>query len=381
MKLLYDISFITLNNLTKGIPVHSFRILQAIPYVDRQNITLLINKELQRYLTDVLKGYNYIVYPHFPNLLQKIFNKILGKFVYKHIVDGNNFDAFIVPNEYRAITIQDFKTPKFIFSHDLKGTKEIYNSSKKKMNKRRQLYHNAIKTSNLVFAISYYTRNDIHKLYPDTDMSKVFVIYNSVKIAEFSRTIEILSSVQSFILSVNHLDPYKNALTTIKAFSLISKDYLGDLVLVSKPTRYWIEECLPYIKKNNLNGRVHLLSNLSDEELRWLYEKADLFVSSSSHEGFGFTPIEAAICCCPVICTDAEALPETTMGLLNYYSPSTDEVLLSKKMLQILDSPPTGLQLREISNLFRQKYSPQGQVGLMKKLISDYFNKKISNSR
>lgn len=376
MKLLYDISFITMDNLTKGIPVHSLRILHAIPLDDRHDMTLLIDNEMQSYVKEELKEYKCLVYPHFSSTLQKIYNRLFGKFVYKHIVNSGDFEALIVPDEYRYTTIQKFKKPKFIFCHDLKGTKETYNSSIKKMRMRRRLYHDAIKTSDLVFAISQYTKNDIQRLYPDTDMTKVFVIYNSIEIASSSKRPDALGIDSPFILSVNHLDSYKNALTIIKAFSLISKDYSGNLVIVSKPTKYWMEECLPYIKQEKLDDRIILLSNLSNSELRWLYENADLFVSSSSHEGFGFTPIEAAICGCPVICTDAEALPETTMGNLYYYSPPTDEEVLAQKITSVMNTPPTKSRLNEIADEFIVKYSPQRQVHMMEKLISDYFSSK-----
>ena len=376
MKLLYDISFITMDNITKGIPVHSLRILHAIPLDDRHDMTLLIDNEMQSYVKEELKEYKYLVYPHFSSTLQKIYNRLFGKLVYKHVVNSGDFEALIVPDEYRYTTIQKFKKPKFIFCHDLKGTKETYNSSIKKMRMRRRLYHDAIKTSDLVFAISQYTKNDIQRLYPDTDMTKVFVIYNSIEIASSSKKPDSLGIDSPFILSVNHLDSYKNALTTIKAFSLISKDYSGNLVIVSKPTKYWMEECLPYIKQEKLDDRIILLSNLSNSELRWLYENADLFVSSSSHEGFGFTPIEAAVCGCPVICTDVEALPETTMGNLYYYSPPTDEEVLAQKITSVMNTPPSKSRLNEIADEFIVKYSPQCQVHMMEKLISDYFSSK-----
>lgn len=374
MKFLYDISFITKNNLAKGIPVHSLRILRAIPLEERKKIILLIDDEMKEYVKKELLGYTYLTYPHFPRTIQKIYNRLFGRLAYKHIVENGGFDALIVPDEYRYISIQNFKIPKFIFCHDLKGTKEAYNLNKKKMNMRRNLYHDAIKTSALVFAISQYTKSDINRIFPDTDMEKVFVIYNSIEIAKKSIKPNGIGTVFPFILSVNHLDRYKNALTTIKAFALISKEYSGNLIIVSRPTEYWMEECLPFIKQEGLDDRIILLSNLANEELRWLYENADLFVSSSSHEGFGFTPIEAAICGCPVVCTDAEALPETTMGLLNYYSPPTDDGGLASKMASELKTPISKSKRIEISDTFKKRYSPQLQVQMLNKIIDDYFS-------
>lgn len=52
-----------------------------------------------------------------------------------------------------------------------------------------------------------------------------------------------------------------------------------------------------------------------------LYSNASLFVSPSLMEGFGFTPIEAAIHCVPVVCTKETALYETTKASSTTMNP------------------------------------------------------------
>ena len=113
------------------------------------------------------------------------------------------------------------------------------------------------------------------------------------------------------------------------------------------------------------------MQNLKDEELRFLYEHASVFVSCSQHEGFGYTPIEAAICCCPVICTKCEAIPETTMMLLNYYEPAEDDKELAKCIKSVLEKPRDFQTLKAISDIFRREYSPEKQVKLFFSLMED----------
>ena len=372
MKILYDISFITPYNLVKGIPVHSLRILNAISINDRKDILLLINKEMTKYVDENLKGYSYIIYPSFHGASQKIFNRSLGKFIYKHIVEGSHSNVLIVSDEYRPITNQRFKVNKCIFIHDLKGTKADYAENVKDRLKYSKFFCDAIKTADIVFAISQYTKDDISKTFANADMEKIHVLYNGVEMPSTSEMPKLMDGNKPYILSINFLDRYKNVLTTIQAFDLVANDYPGKLVIVSKPTEYWDKVCLPFIEEKKLRDRIVLLSDLSVEEIKWLYENADLFVSSSSHEGFGFTPIEAAICCCPVICTDAEALPETTLGLLNYYTPATDCNVLANRILQLLNNPTPKSELMRISELLQNKYSPERQVARMKQLLSDH---------
>ena len=51
-------------------------------------------------------------------------------------------------------------------------------------------------------------------------------------------------------------------------------------------------------------------NNLNDEELVILYSLADLSVFPSISEGFGWPPLEAMACGCPVVASNAGSLPE-----------------------------------------------------------------------
>lgn len=55
---------------------------------------------------------------------------------------------------------------------------------------------------------------------------------------------------------------------------------------------------------------VKLLGRVTDEELRALYQTALAFLFPSLNEGFGIPPLEAMRCGCPVLATNAGAVPE-----------------------------------------------------------------------
>ena len=100
-----------------------------------------------------------------------------------------------------------------------------------------------------------------------------------------------------------------------------------------------------------------------------MYENAKLFITPSQHEGFGYTPIEAAINGCPVISSTCESLPEATMGMAYYYDPVDDYNELAKKMGEVLDNPPSQDRLMYISKTLSEAYSTSKQVDSIKRIL------------
>lgn len=189
---------------------------------------------------------------------------------------------------------------------------------------------------------------------------KINVIYNSVKVHDP----ESYSNVkfEHYILNVNTLFPYKNALTLVKAFNAIKGYIPHGLVIKAKPTPYWNKDVLPYIKENELEDRIQIISEkLSDGQLAELYSKADLFVSPSTMEGFGLTPVEAVLYKTPVITSAIPALLESTLQLVNYYDNPYDYKKLSEEMLSTLQNDDKE-KMQNIANTFSNAYSVEKQA-------------------
>lgn len=63
-----------------------------------------------------------------------------------------------------------------------------------------------------------------------------------------------------------------------------------------------------------LGSSVRFTGYLPDTEIHGLLAGALCLAHPSFYEGFGLTPLEAMSVGCPVICSDAGALPEVTTG-------------------------------------------------------------------
>lgn len=377
INILIDATEISKERQFASIPIYIMRFLSCIPFEQKKNFYLLIKKESQDFFQENFPDFKLVVcdvsllYKVRINHIRFLWHSIL-KYKLNSIIKQYDIDIFFVPTDFQSLTMFKINCKKVIVIHDLKALKknvlnihDIYI----KYNINR-MYYKAINTSNKIIAISKYTKQDILCLYPQVQEKKVQVIYNAVQLP----TNEIKPfnfNCKKYILYVNTLQEYKNIFTLIKAFKRILEKTDRSLVIVGKKTYYWNKIVVPYIEEYNFSNRIIILNNLSEEELKYIYTHADLFVSTSLHEGFGYTPIEAAICKCPVLVSIQEALPDVTEGLVNYYYPAMDDVILSQSILRIINNPIDEDRLSKLSEYYKKKYSPYEQYNNIMELFYD----------
>ena len=95
---------------------------------------------------------------------------------------------------------------------------------------------------------------------------------------------------------------------------------------------------------------------IDERQKNWLFQNCSIFITPSENEGFGRTPIEAALFLKPVISSKATSLEEATCGMVHYIENPRDDNELAKAMLTILDNPDSPERLLEIKNVFTEKY-------------------------
>ena len=223
---------------------------------------------------------------------------------------------------------------------------------------------------NLV-TISDFVRHDVKKLC-GRDSG---VIYNSIcRNKENEQEIETIKSTP-YILDVNSFFKYKNTENLIRAFSRI-KDIIPHVLYLKgyKDDDIRYEELIGFIKSEGCEGRIIMdITNRTTEEMNYLYNHADLFVSPSFMEGFGMTPIEAALHQVPVIVSNIGTLLEVTDGLVPTFDPKNVESI-SDAILKVLYNPPLEKELHHIADHFRNKYSLENQVRSYMSLIDTVMN-------
>lgn len=251
---------------------------------------------------------------------------------------------------YNLIHFPDYATPVFY-----KGKKiaTIHDMAMHTMNDKRTfmqnmtkniLLKNTISHADKLVCVSEFSKRELLNYYPKLE-DKIEVIYEGIEIPEihinYNEEIKILEKFNilknKYILYVGTIAPHKNIKRLIQGFNYI-KDKIPDYKLLIAGKRGWMcEEVFKEVDVLELQDKVVFTDFVSDMELEVLYKNADLFVSVSLYEGFGFPPLEAMGRNVPVLISDIEIFKEICSDAAIYCNPSELEDI-GHKIIQVLNN-------------------------------------------
>ena len=227
----------------------------------------------------------------------------------------------------------------------------------------------------MLTTVSDYTKNDIIKTFGLTNerAAEITKIPNSI-VFDVSKQAEIAELAnKKYILDLNAYIEKKNPMTLLKAFNLIKENIEETLVFCGGYKDEGVFEAMKtFVSQNNLANRVQFLFRVTDEERNWLLTHATLFVTPSLFEGFGRTPVEAAICKIPVISTKETSLYEATLGLCNYVENAKDEKELAGLILKKLKEAVSKDVLSEIAEVLKENYAPEQLANKYMKMFKNF---------
>ena len=250
--------------------------------------------------------------------------EIFGRYDLQHIT--HNYEIVTNPSKC-IVTVHDaffmkFDVPNFDYS--------IY----------RRLYPPFIKACRHIITCSEYSKRDIVETM-GINPEKITVIpwavdhnslYKENNIEEARQRIsQRLGVHKPYFLSVSCDDGRKRTPALIDAYMRLDTP-INDLVLI------WGNA--PENVKNKVKGynRIHLLSNISQEDLRLLYNCATASVNPTAYEGFGLPVLEAMACGCLVVTCYNSSIPEVGADCVVYL-----EEPIEKSILQVLKDIEEGL--------------------------------------
>jgi len=148
-----------------------------------------------------------------------------------------------------------------------------------------------------------------------------------------------------FILSVGARIPRKNFARLIRAVARLRKrGYPHHLVLAGPPGSSQ-PELEATVEATGLSGAVHFVGYPDDDDLVWLYNKAQMFVYPSIYEGFGIPVLEAMACGTPVVCSSGSSLPEVSGEAALMFDPFSVEQI-AELVERVLQDPEMAAEMK-----------------------------------
>ncbi len=148
-----------------------------------------------------------------------------------------------------------------------------------------------------------------------------------------------------YLLHVGHEHARKNRMAVLRCFAELQKN------AASSPVQHLVfvgsaltQEMLALVAgQPGLAGRVHVLRDVSHDDLRGLYCGAAALLFPSLQEGFGWPIIEAQACGCPVFTSDLAPMNEIGSAAAVYVDPR-DPVAIARA---IREAAPRFAAMRE----------------------------------
>jgi glycosyltransferase involved in cell wall biosynthesis len=243
---------------------------------------------------------------------------------YLKIAHRTHADCNIIVSEAYAFLM--FALPPertAIVCHDLHAL--IYRGWSGTYRFRYKLNLRLLPRARAIVTVSEHTKKDLLKYCPFIPPQKVFAIHNGLerkwkRVEDENRLEQVRHTYgldgKTIVLHVGNDNWYKNFATLLRAFAAMNDP---KLVLVK------VGDCgvanTELANQLGIADRFVHLRGADDEQLLCLYSIAGMLVFPSLHEGFGWPPLEAMSCGCPVITTRKASLPEVCGEACLYVEP------------------------------------------------------------
>ncbi len=268
-----------------------------------------------------------------------------------HITDHANAHLLMVLDPKKTIvTCHDLTAPYWMEQHVRLGVKKRIRHFVEKWRLR------FLKRAAEIIAVSESTKHDLITILGIPE-SHIEVIYEGIDpmFKRIAKKTEI-KLPKKFLLNVGSTYTNKNMEGLIRIFSLYAK--LDPDMWLVKAGDPWTNDQLRLISEFEYSSRIVHIGFVKQEDLPLIYSQATALLQPSLAEGFGFTPLEAMACGCPVIVSDIPAHREIVQKAGLYISLQDYEVD-AKKIHSFLHNRTLVGQYRDNGTIRSKKYTWQ----------------------
>jgi glycosyltransferase involved in cell wall biosynthesis len=234
-----------------------------------------------------------------------------------------------------------------------------------------------LKEADKIIVVSNATRNYVLSL--GAEPEKTEVLHNGVDLDRFKPLPEVkdemrkklsISEKACVALTVRRL-VYKNGIDTLLESAEIAVKENSNLVFVVVGKGPDFEEVKAKIAQLGIQRNFRLTGFVSDEDLPFYYNVADLFVlPSKSGEGLPLVALEAMACGLPVIATDVGGILEVISEDYGKLVPPNYPISLAEGILEF-SCKDLAMLKKKLRTIMEQKYSWERNVKKLEKIYEE----------
>lgn len=209
-----------------------------------------------------------------------------------------------------------------------------------------ELELNAFKKADKIIAVSEYTKNKIMKGY-GTSSDKIEVVHNAINFKGVEKNKPY--NRKKIILYLGRLSMHKGPDYFIKAAKKVL-GYKKDVLFVVAGSGELLPELIDLACNLGIGDKILFTGRLKDEEVKKIYESADLYVLPSVSEPFGITALEAASKGVPVIVSKNSGVKEVLKHCIQVDFWDIEEI--ANKIISVMKYHPIKEEIT--SNAYRE---------------------------
>jgi glycosyltransferase involved in cell wall biosynthesis len=122
------------------------------------------------------------------------------------------------------------------------------------------------------------------------------------------------------------------------------------------------------IEEYGLNRQIRTLGYVTQEKIKYIYNKAVLLCFPSLFEGFGMPLVEAMVVGCPVVCSNATSIPEIVGDAALCFNP-LDAHDIAQKIYDVWTNPGLRERLKKRGFEQVQKFSAKNLAACHKSIF------------
>jgi glycosyltransferase involved in cell wall biosynthesis len=292
----------------------------------------------------------------------QVYGLVWERVVLPVLADRTDIDVLYCPNGNAPATRTS--CPVVMCVHDVNALKG-WSSGIHQLYRKIAVPRGA-KVADTITTVSEFSKSEIVE-HLDVPRPKVDVVYNGVDTSFFANESESLDDLpERYLLFVGSMNPRKNLERVVKSYVAIKDqtDLPHELVIIGPENK-------SIFKSVDIEAQDDVVTPgfVTEGELKYAYENADVFVFPSLYEGFGLPPLEALACGTPVVASDTTALGEILQeGCIQVDPEDVQEI--SDAIRRILEDEQLADELATQGNAYAREFTWENATNQLRDVLS-----------